>query len=89
MFFAKFLEQVTKTILKGLTPIFGLEDTESLRTPLAQFLLGSKHKVKEINPVKVDRERRRSCHPDKSDPQDAFSISKVLVDELVSLPEAR
>jgi len=45
--------------------------------------------VKEINPVKVDRERGRSCHPDKSDSQDAFSISKVLIDEFSSLPDAR
>lgn len=89
VFFAKFLEDVANTIPKGLIPIFGLEDTEGLGRPLAQFLLRSKHKVKEINPVKVDRERDRSCHPDKSDPQDAFSISKVLVDEFFSLPNAR
>lgn len=88
-FFGKFLDEVTKTVPKGLTPAFGLEDTDGLGRPLAQFLLKSKHTVKEINPAKVDRERERSCHPDKSDPQDAFRISKVLVDEFFTLPDAR
>jgi len=88
-FFGNFLEEITSTIPKGLIPVFGLEDTNGLGRPLAQFLLKSRHTVKEINPAKVDRERNRSCHPDKSDPQDAFHISKVLVDELFFLPDAR
>jgi len=88
-FFGKFLEKVTKAIPKRLIPAFGLEDTEGLGRPLAQFLLRSKHTVKEINPAKVDREREKAPHPDKSDPQDAFRISKVLVDEFFSLPDAR
>ena len=87
--FSKFLSEVMNTIPKGSTPVFGLEDTDGLGRPLAQFLLKSKHTVKEINPAKVDRERERSCHPDKSDPQDAFRISKVLVDEFFTLPDAR
>ena len=54
-----------------------------------EFLLKSKHTVKEINPTKARRERERVPHPDKSDPQDAFRISKVLVDEFFTLPDAR
>lgn len=88
-FLGKFLNEVKKNIPKGFIPAFGLEDTDGLGRPLAQFLLKSKHTMKEINPAKVDRERDKTCHPDKSDPQDAFSISKVLVDEFFSLPEAR
>ena len=88
-FFGKFLDEVTNTIPKGLIPAFGLEDTDGLGRPLAQFLIQSKQMVKEVNPAKVDRERDKSCHPDKSDPQDAFCISKVLVDEFFSLPDAR
>jgi len=45
--------------------------------------------VKEINPAKVDREREKAPHSDKSDPQDVFRISKVLVDEFFTLPDAR
>jgi len=45
--------------------------------------------VKEINPDKVDCERERSYHQDKSDPQDAFHISKVLPDEFFTLPNGR
>jgi len=37
----------------------------------------------------VDHKRNSSCHPDKPDPRDAFSISKVLADEFFSLPDAR
>jgi len=88
-FFGKFLDEVTNTIPKGLIPAFGLEDTDGLGRPLAQFLIQSKQMVKEVNPAKVDRERDESCHPDKSDPQYAFCISKVLVDEFFSLPDAR
>jgi len=87
--FHNFLDEVTKTTPKGFTPVFGLEDTGGLGRPLAQFLLKSEHIVKDINPAKVDRERERCPHPDKSDPQDAFCISKILVDEFLSLPNAR
>jgi len=75
MLFAKFLGEVTKTIPQGLTSIFGLEDTEGLGRPLAQFLLRSKHTIKEVYRVKVDRQRDKSCHPDESDPRDAFFLS--------------
>jgi len=87
--FGNLLDKVTKTAPKELTPVFGLKDTEGLGEPSAKFLLKSKHIAKESNPAKVDHERERSCHPDKSDPQDAFRISKALADEFFSLPSAR
>jgi len=34
-FFGKFLDEVTKTVPKGLTPAFGLEDTDGLGRALA------------------------------------------------------
>jgi len=39
VFFGKFLDEVTRTISKGLIPVFGLEDTKGLRGSLTQLLI--------------------------------------------------
>ena len=41
---------------------------------------------KEVNPIETGRKRLRKAHPDKSDPEDALTISKVLITEFDKLP---
>lgn len=67
--------------------VFGLEDTGGLGRGLAQYLLAEGYQVKEVNPILVNRQRRRAPHPNKSDPDDALAIGKVLITEFERLPD--
>lgn len=69
----------------NLSPVFGLEDTQSFGQKLAHFLISTGNYVKDVPPVKTERKRSKSAHPDKSDPNDAKAIAKVLIQEFDSL----
>lgn len=83
--FPDFLARV-KESTNGHQLVFGLEDTGGLGRGLAQYLLAEGYKVKEVNPILVNRQRRRAPHPNKSDPDDAIAIGKVLITEFERLP---
>lgn len=68
-----------------LKPVFGLEDTQSFGQQLAKFLISTGNYVKEIPTIKTERKRSKSAHPDKSDPDDAFAIAKVLIQDFDKL----
>ncbi|OPY62032.1 MAG: Transposase IS116/IS110/IS902 family protein [Pelotomaculum sp. PtaU1.Bin065] len=87
--FPTFLEQVLASTPNGLIPVFGLEDTGGLGHTLAVFLLKAGYVVKEVNSIRSDRQRNRSPHPDKSDPDDAKAVAKVLINDFDELPDAR
>jgi len=84
--FPDFLARV-KESTNGHQLVFGLEDTGGLGRGLAQYLLAEGYKVKEVNPILVSRQRRRAPHPNKSDPDDAIAIGKILITEFERLPD--
>lgn len=86
--FPGFLEIVLRLVPEGHTPIFGLEDTGGLGRSLAAFLIEAGYLVKDVNPIRSDRARNQQPHPDKSDPQDARAIAKVLLTDFDHLPNA-
>lgn len=69
----------------NLKPVFGLEDTQSFGQKLARFLVSTGNHVKEIPPIKTERKRAKSAHPDKSDPEDAGAIAKILIQDFDKL----
>jgi len=70
----------------NLRPLFGLEDTGGHGLPFARYLLGEQIPIKGINPLLVKRKRQYETHPEKSDPQDALGVAKVLVERTDALP---
>lgn len=69
----------------SLKPVFGLEDTQYFGQSLAKFLISTGNYVKEIPCIKTERKRSKSAHPDKSDPDDALAIAKVLIQDFNKL----
>ena len=65
----------------NLKPVFGLEDTQYFGQRLARFLITTGNYIKEIPPVKTERKRSHCAHRDKSDPEDALAIAKVLIQD--------
>lgn len=83
----KLLKEIDKTAKShDLRPVFGLEDVMGLGQHLAKLLLEGGYELKEVNPIETDRKRLKKAHPDKSDPDDALAISKVLISEFDKLP---
>lgn len=81
------LKDIDKTAKSyNLKPVFGLEDVMGLGQHLARSLIASGYQLKEVNPIETDRKRLKKAHPDKSDPEDALAISKVLISEFEKLP---
>ena len=85
------IEKLLKDIDKkakshNLKPVFGLEDVMGLGQHLARSLIAGGYHFKEVNPIETDRKRLKKAHPDKSDPDDALAISKVLISEFDKLP---
>ena len=72
---------------KGLTPVFGLEDTYGSGDFLARYLVSRGFEVKTVNPVLVRRERCYETHPEKSDVVDAKGVAKVLIQRIDTLPK--
>lgn len=73
----------------GRELIFGLEDTQGLGRPLAQWLVSRGYTVLEVNPIYTDRDRGQHPDPDKSDRKDARAIAEVLYRHRHELPVVR
>lgn len=69
----------------NLKPVFGLEDTQYFGQELAKFLISTGNYVKGVPSIKTERKRSKSAHPDKSDPDDALAIAKVLIQDFGKL----
>lgn len=87
--FKLLVDQIKKlSLLSDKEPIFGLEDTSGNGLLLANFLARSGHKIKTVNPILVDRARRKTTHPEKSDLLDAKGVARVLIHEGIdTLPD--
>ena len=72
--------------LKGsLSPYFGLEDCHGYGERLAEYLV-AKYPVIHVPSVMVDRLRKKTTHPEKTDSLDAYGVAKVMMSDMDSLP---
>jgi len=83
--YPKFIKQI-QIKAPGARLIFGLEDVRGMGASLFGFLKSRHLDTREINPVETKRERSHSLHPDKSDPDDALHIARVLGQRWKTLP---
>ena len=74
------------SVERGLSPVFGLEDTSGSGHFLARHLFASGLEVKTVNPVLVKNLRQYETHPEKSDLADALGVAKVLIEKIDTLP---
>ncbi len=86
--FDELMKFVKKHTPKGLTPVYGLEDTGGNGRAIAVHLVENKQIVKEVNSALSYNERMSNATTQKSDSWDAFCIAKVLLARLDELPEA-
>ncbi|MGG4394584.1 IS110 family transposase [Paenibacillus thiaminolyticus] len=86
--FDELMKFVKKHTPKGLTPVYGLEDTGGNGRAVAVHLVENKQIVKEVNSALSYNERMSNATTQKSDSWDAFCIAKVLLARLDELPDA-
>ncbi|WP_127530536.1 IS110 family transposase [Paenibacillus kobensis] len=86
--FPELVEKVKKHLKRGMTAIYGLEDTGGYGRALAVFLKENKHVVKVVNPALVAFRRGSKTNKEKSDRLDAEYVARILKDELHRLPDA-
>lgn len=86
--FDELMKFVKKHTPKGLTPVYGLEDTGGNGRALAVHLVEKKQIVKEVNSALSYNERKSYATTQKSDSWDAYCIAKVLLARLDELPDA-
>ncbi|MBB6214114.1 transposase [Anaerosolibacter carboniphilus] len=86
--YEELLKEVKKHTGKGMTPIFGLEDTGGSGRALAVYLLGKKKIVKKVDASLSSSERKNQSITHKTDSHDALCVARVLVSRLNELPNA-
>ena len=86
--FPDMIKQVKKATKKGLTPVFGLEDTGGYGRSLAMYLVEEKQIVKEVNSALSFFARRSYPTTQKSDEWDAYCVATVLISKMDELPDA-
>ncbi len=83
------LATYVKTFVKrGMTPVYGLEDTGGYGRALAVYLIENKQKVKEVNSALSYAERKSYPTSQKSDSWDAECVARILLNKLDILPDA-
>ena len=86
--FDEFVQSVKKRCKRGITAIFGLEDSGGYGRALAVYLVEHNHIVKDINPSLSASERKNSPMTQKHDEWDAECVATVLLNKLDLLPNA-
>lgn len=86
--FDELMKFVKKHTPKGMTPVYGLEDTGGNGRALAVHLVEKKQIVKEVNSALSYNERKSYATTQKSDSWDAYCIAKVSLSRLDELPDA-
>lgn len=87
--FMHFVDFVSTYEVDGLTAIYGLEDTNGVGRSLCLFLLSQNKKVKFVNSTLSSKEADKQAIKHKSDTYDAFSIAKVVLNDLDTLPDVK
>lgn len=70
----------------SLAPFVGLEDCHGYGDRIARALYGGGFPMVHVPPILVDRARKRTTHPEKSDSLDALGVAKVMMHDTDSLP---
>lgn len=83
--FDELLKEVKKHTKRGITPIFGLEDTGGSGRALAVHLLDKKYKVKKVDSSLSSSERKNQAITHKTDSYDALCVARVLLHKLDEL----
>jgi hypothetical protein len=86
--FGCFVKSVKAYIKRGITPVFGLEDTASSGRELAIFLLKKKKTVKQVASSLTWSERKNQPINHKTDSYDALCIARILLSKFDELPDA-
>lgn len=84
--FGELIQVVKKHRKRGITPIFGLEDSGGYGGVLAVYLVEKNHIVKEVNSSLPASERKSSPMIQKNDEWDAECVANVLLNKLDLLP---
>ena len=72
--------------VSSLSPFVGLEDCSGYGERIATALCATGFPIVHVPPVLVDRARKRTTHPEKSDSLDALGVAKVMMHDTDSLP---
>ena len=72
--------------VSSLSPFVGLEDCSGYGERIATALCATGFPIVHVPPVLVDRLRKRTTHPEKSDSLDALGVAKVMMHDTDSLP---
>jgi hypothetical protein len=86
--FPKLITEAKKYLKKGITPVFGLEDTGGYGRSLAVYLVEQKQITKEVNPALPNGVRKANPIAQKSDEWDAECVGHVLIDKFENLHDA-
>lgn len=86
--FKGFLKNVRRCAKRGITPVFGLEDTGSAGRTLASFLISHKITVKKVDASLSYSERNNQSITHKTDSYDALCVARVLLNKYDELPDA-
>src|SRR5579875_1954298 len=86
--FEEFVQSVKKHRKRGITPVFGLEDSGGYGRALAVYLVEHNYTVKDVNPSFSASERRNKPMTQKHDQWDAECVANVLLNKLDSLPNS-
>lgn len=85
--FEKLVNQI-KSKIKGLKPIFGLEDVGGNGRSLASYLKENGYIVKDVNAALAAGYRKGDAQYKKNDAHDAQCVAEVLLHRLNKLPDA-
>jgi transposase len=85
--FEGLLKEARKYTKKGITPVFGLEDTASAGRELTAFLLDRKFTVKQVASSLTWLERKNQPITHKTDSYDALCIARILLSKFNDLPD--
>jgi transposase len=86
--FEGFLKDIKVYTKRGVTLVFGLEDTASSGRELAIFLLKKKKTVKQVASSLTWSERKNQPINHKTDSYDALCIARILLSKFDELPDA-
>jgi hypothetical protein len=86
--FEGFLKDIKVYAKRGVTPVFGLEDTASSGRELASFLLAKKTIVKQVASSLTWSERKNQAITHKTDSYDALCVARILLNKFDELPGA-
>jgi transposase len=81
------LDAVNQHVKKGMTAVYGLEDTGGYGWAFGLYLFHQNQQVKSINPAFSSAKRKSYATVQKNDSWDAECVARVLRDDMNHLPD--